>query len=160
MYCKNCGKELTGYQKEFCSNSCSAVFNNKNRRKIHLCLNCGKPLKDTRTKYCSNKCQVDHQYIEYIKLWKDGTVSGRVSGSTLQISNHLRRYLFEKYDNKCCLCGWGMINPQTGKSPLEIHHIDGNAENNSEDNLQLLCPNCHSLTPNYKNLNKHSSRIR
>jgi predicted HNH restriction endonuclease len=26
--------------------------------------------------------------------------------------------------------------------------------NNNEDNLQVLCPNCHSLTSTYKNLNK------
>lgn len=31
-------------------------------------------------------------------------------------------------------------------APLEIEHIDGNALNNKEDNLILLCPNCHSLT--------------
>lgn len=32
---------------------------------------------------------------------------------------------------------------------LEVHHIDGNPSNNDCDNLQLLCPNCHSFTPNY-----------
>ena len=32
--------------------------------------------------------------------------------------------------------------------PLEVHHIDGNPLNNSQDNLQLLCCNCHSRTPN------------
>jgi predicted HNH restriction endonuclease len=35
------------------------------------------------------------------------------------------------------------------RSPLEIHHKDGSKKNNSEDNLDLLCPNCHSLTFNY-----------
>lgn len=34
--------------------------------------------------------------------------------------------------------------------PLELHHIDGNHENNNLDNIQLLCPNCHSLTDNYR----------
>ena len=32
--------------------------------------------------------------------------------------------------------------------------------NNNEDNLELLCPNCHALTENYGNLNKNSKRIR
>ncbi len=32
--------------------------------------------------------------------------------------------------------------------PLELHHIDGNRGNNKHDNLQLLCANCHALTPN------------
>lgn len=38
--------------------------------------------------------------------------------------------------------------------PLELHHIDGNNQNNSLNNLQLLCPNCHSLTDNYRGKNK------
>ncbi len=32
--------------------------------------------------------------------------------------------------------------------------------NNKEENLELLCPNCHSLTENYGNLNEHSQRVR
>lgn len=31
--------------------------------------------------------------------------------------------------------------------------------NNKEENLQLLCPNCHSLTENFGSSNKNSSRI-
>ena len=65
---------------------------------------------------------------------------------------------FEKYQNRCSLCGWGEINPTTKKTPLEIEHIDGNYKNNKEDNLLLLCPNCHSLTPTYKALNKGNGR--
>ncbi len=34
---------------------------------------------------------------------------------------------------------------------LEIHHIDGDRTNNELENLQLLCPNCHSVTPNFRN---------
>lgn len=33
---------------------------------------------------------------------------------------------------------------------LEIHHIDGNRNNNDLSNLQLLCPNCHSYTDNFR----------
>ncbi len=32
--------------------------------------------------------------------------------------------------------------------PLELHHKDGDRGNNKLDNLQLLCANCHALTPN------------
>ena len=69
------------------------------------------------------------------------------------LSNHIRKYLFKKNNNKCELCNWGEINPYTKTIPLEIHHIDGNYTNNFEENLQVLCPNCHSLTSNYKNAN-------
>ena len=33
---------------------------------------------------------------------------------------------------------------------LELDHIDGNKDNNSLANLRLLCPNCHSQTPEYR----------
>jgi hypothetical protein len=37
------------------------------------------------------------------------------------------------------------------KIPLEVHHIDGDRTNNNYSNLQLLCPNCHAQTDNYRN---------
>jgi hypothetical protein len=40
------------------------------------------------------------------------------------------------------------------KIPLELHHKDGNNTNNNLDNLELLCPNCHALTDNYRGKNK------
>ena len=44
---------------------------------------------------------------------------------------------------------------------LEIHHKDGDHLNNELDNLQLLCPNCHSLTENWrgKNIDKKEKAI-
>lgn len=49
---------------------------------------------------------------------------------------------------KCEKCGcdghW-----QGGEITLEIHHIDGNHQNNDTSNLQFLCPNCHALTESY-----------
>jgi 5-methylcytosine-specific restriction endonuclease McrA len=69
-----------------------------------------------------------------------------------------RRYLFEINDNKCSLCGWSDRNIITDKIPLEVDHIDGNYLNNDIKNLRLLCPNCHSLTVTYKNLNKGKGR--
>lgn len=37
---------------------------------------------------------------------------------------------------------------------LELDHIDGNSKNHKLENLQLLCPNCHSQTDTYKGRNK------
>lgn len=38
---------------------------------------------------------------------------------------------------------------------LELHHVDGNRFNNKFNNLQILCPNCHSQTPNYSGKNRN-----
>lgn len=43
--------------------------------------------------------------------------------------------------------------------PLELHHKDGNNKNNNLDNLQILCPNCHALTPNFCS-RKDSQKVR
>lgn len=96
------------------------------------------------------------KYETYISKWKNGEVLGQRGKEA--ISAHVRRYLFEKYDSKCCECGWNKVNETTGKVPLEVEHIDGNWTNNKEDNLKLLCPNCHSLTATYRSLNKGKGR--
>ena len=122
---------------------------------MNECLNCGKRIKN-KQKYCSSKCQKDHQYKEYIERWKSGKETG-VTGQ-YATSHYIKRYLLEKYNYKCSQCGWGEINPFTKTLPLELEHIDGNYLNNSEDNLTILCPNCHSLTATTKGANKGHGR--
>lgn len=117
------------------------------------CTNCSADLALSQVKYCSNKCQSEYQYSQYIQLWKYGEVNGSRGSNAIGLSKHLVRYLKEKYQNKCRLCAWSEVNLSTNSVPLEIDHIDGDANNNAEENPQLLCPNCHSLTANYRNLN-------
>ena len=74
--------------------------------------------------------------MEYIK--KDVVVIPR-----------LRKKLIEDGIKKeeCEMC---LLKEWMGqKIVLELHHIDGNRFNNDLLNLQILCPNCHSLTPNH-----------
>ena len=119
------------------------------------CMNCKKEI-NKRNKYCSLRCQKDYQYKEYIINWKNGKENG-MSGA-YQISSYIRNYIFEKYNNKCAICNWGEVNPYTHNIPLEIEHKDGNYKNNKEENLILLCPNCHSLTSTYKGANLNKGR--
>lgn len=119
------------------------------------CINCNKPI-NKRSKYCSNKCQKEYQYKTYINKWKNSENDGM--RGEYQISSYIKTYLFNKYNNKCARCGWGEINKYTRKIPLEIEHIDGNYKNNKEENLILLCPNCHSLTSTYKGANLNKGR--
>lgn len=119
------------------------------------CKNCLKEI-NPRNKYCSIKCQKEFEYKEYIYKWKKGEITG-LRGD-YQISMNIKKYIFDKYDNRCARCGWGVINKYTNTLPLEIEHIDGNYKNNKEENLILLCPNCHSLTSTYKGANLNNGR--
>jgi hypothetical protein len=123
------------------------------------CEQCNKKLLHYQKRFCSNSCQKDHEYDLYIVAWKNGLKNGARGVRAKNFSGHIVRYLLGKYDNACSKCGWDKVNQLTGKCPLEIDHINGNSEDNSEANLQLLCPNCHSLTSTYKNLNFGNGRL-
>lgn len=125
---------------------------------MNSCIRCGKKPLRSFYKYCSNKCQQTHQYDEYIKRWKLGLVSGTRGINAKNISSYLRRYLLKKFGEKCSICGWNQKHPATGRVPLEVDHINGNADDNREENLRLICPNCHSLSSNFRNLNKGNGR--
>jgi len=122
------------------------------------CKSCGKPVKRPTSTYCDNQCQKDFEYREFIRRWKAGEVSGNIRVGSDSVSRHVRRYLMEKHGEKCEKCGWSERHPTTGLVPLTVDHKDGDGTNTAEENLRLLCPNCHSLTPTYGNLNKGNGR--
>lgn len=166
--CLNCNKEFETKKIEpnkFCGHSCSAIFNNKKRKKKNRinvnkrkrieyhkrknkeCENC-KSI--TTNKYCGPKCQQEHKRHLIFKKIESGDLS--------LDSKWYKKYLIEKYGEKCMECGWCEKNKYSGKIPIELEHIDGNSENNDLKNLKLLCPNHHSLTPTYKALNVGNGR--
>lgn len=63
-------------------------------------------------------------------------------------ANKLKPHLIKDRGHCCELCGLEQWQEQN--IPLEIHHCDSDRTNNSYENLQLLCPNCHALTENWR----------
>ena len=120
------------------------------------CPVCGKEPYRSYYKYCSNICQRKYEYQEYIKKWQIGKVSGLMCLGL--VSRYVKKYLRDKFGNKCCICGWAEVNLKTGQVPLVADHLDGNWRNNQEENLRLLCPNCDSLTPTFAGLNRGKGR--
>lgn len=57
----------------------------------------------------------------------------------------------------CELCGWAQRSPD-GRIPVELDHANGDRDDNRLENLRILCPNCHSLQPTHRGLNRRSRR--
>jgi hypothetical protein len=61
--------------------------------------------------------------------------------------------VFSARCSRCHLTHW-----QGQNVPLELHHADGDNRNHRIENLRLLCPNCHALTPNWRGRNTKGKR--
>ena len=118
---------------------------------IDYCLNCNAELgkrqrNNVPRKFCHNdKCQ--HDYMRKYAIEKG--IAG--TGST-------KKYLVETRGYKCESCGISEWKEQP--LSLELDHINGNFNDNSLENVRLLCPNCHSQTHTYKAKNTGKGRLR
>ena len=68
-------------------------------------------------------------------------------------TNKLRHRLIKEgiKEKKCEICGITKWNGM--ELSFELNHIDGNKNNHLLDNLQIICPNCHSQTSTYRGKN-------
>jgi len=81
-----------------------------------------------------------------------------------QLSRHKKRERLLKEANYACTkCDYDKRRDDGG-CILEIDHINGDHNDNRKENLQVICPNCHALTPNFRNwgrsTKKTSTRLR
>jgi 5-methylcytosine-specific restriction endonuclease McrA len=137
--CLFCGTKITFERRRatFCNCSCSASYSNRVRpretKRSRVC-SCGKP-KLLSNKYCSDCIERRvYQRPQSVEL--------------LKAPASMRRLLIEQRGHQCEDCGLSEWKSQP--IPLELHHKDGNSDNNTEQNLMLICPNCHTFTEHYK----------
>ena len=124
-------------------------------KKTGKCLNCSVEFIFntfvTKGKYCSTKCSGEHRRIlkskERLKRFNNGLIPEQSRGL-------YKRVLIENFniEKKCSICN---IKDWNGKPlPFILDHIDGNAYNNTKENLRLVCSNCDSQLETYKKRNK------
>lgn len=75
-----------------------------------------------------------------------------------ELSDDLKRKrIILEQNNTCNKCGISEWQQQA--VILEIDHKDGNRSNNIRDNMEGLCPNCHSLTSTWRGRNKMNNNV-
>lgn len=164
--CALCGNFLC-YEKrtyKFCNHSCAASFNNlgvvrnprKGERRTH-CLKCGTRILGSGRFYCSRRCNNAHKENNFKDKFAEAFLSNSLKPGS-STTRAIRKHLIQTMGECCQECGWARKHQATGRVPVEVHHRDGNAENNHPDNVHLLCPGCHSLTLTFRNLNKGKGR--
>jgi hypothetical protein len=148
--CKECATPLSYLKRKnmFCSSACSAKFNNVIRSKcnpIQNCRVCGKKLSRRNISIC-RKCKS----ISDVEMRKKH--GGYIHSITLRsYYENQRGHICEE----CNLTTWR-------KKPITLnaHHIDGNTHNNKSENIKLICPNCHSQTPNFCSKNRGNGKYK
>jgi len=144
--CLNCN-EVIPYEKRsnrFCNQSCAASYNNRGVVRVEtvnpiMCANCGRVKETRQNKYC-DECIANGVYT--------GKITNLEDAQAVQV---VKRIVIEQRGHRCEGCGLSEWRGQ--EIPIDLHHIDGNSDNNTDENLQLLCPNCHAQTETYKGAN-------
>ena len=95
-----------------------------------------------------NKGMGNTDYAAYNKLENILKENTNFKSDTLKyrlVKEGLKQWKCEKCGNEGVWEGKELV--------LELHHINGNHYDNRLENLQILCPNCHSQTDNFRNKN-------
>lgn len=154
--CKKCNGEFEPVKglKNYCSQKCAntRIHSEETRKKI------SESLKKSEKFYISERKKViDREVLR--EQMKEQRKQQLLSAdlSTLKHEGRRSRIMLEQNYccNKCKLSEW-LGQPIM----LELEHKDGNNKNNIRENLEALCPNCHSQTEFWRGKNKNKFGIK
>lgn len=161
LLCESCHAEHDGLYGggRFCSAKCARGFSTAAKREeINKQVSQQLSGRSNPHPSCSETLQKLHQgarqyfakrFLDWVIPWSLGNVE------PLGWFN-VRKGLIYLRGERCEKCSWAEHHPISNVIPVQVHHIDGNDKNNVYINLKLLCPNCHSLTPNFMAYNRQS----
>lgn len=158
--CKYCGiKDAIKYSKytngDFCSKECARGFSSKEKRK---------EINEKVSKKLLGRKPKNHIYSpekwKQIKEKRDATYNQKIIESDYNTlsEERLRKRVILEQNKKCNKCGSSEWLGQ--ELTFELEHKDGNHHNNKRENVEALCPNCHSLSPTWRGKNKKNNKNR
>lgn len=151
--CKNCNvNDAVKYSKyttgDFCSRECARSYGTKEARQ-EINEKVSKKLSGIKPNIIYTE-----EMLKTINKKRIQTFNNKILQepySSLSEERMKKRIVLEQ-NGKCNKCG---LSEWLGeKIPLELEHIDGNHSNWERNNLEVLCPNCHAMTPTWRGRNQ------
>lgn len=165
MKCEYCSNEHDGTygSGRFCKQECSRGFSTKSRR-VEINQRVSEKLKGKETWNKGLTGLVGLKGFKHSEETKEKIRKSRAIPLKDILTGKYPNYQSIKLkirlinegllEDKCCKCGWSVKRKNAKYSACELHHRDGNPYNNKLENLEILCPNHHSLTENFRFNNK------
>ncbi len=119
--CDNCGRECIKHAKGMCVTCYKKLVW---KQKPYKCKKCGRMLFHHAKGMCGG-CYNTTFHLEYTK------------NRNYEKYHNISPELYRKITSKCLICGFEKVT--------DLHHLDKNRKNNSEDNMIGLCPNHHRM---------------
>ena len=143
LKCDSCNKifyrpqRLVRSQKHYCSAKCKSFTERTSR--VVACSYCGaefyrRPSKIQELNFCSRICKDSAQRISSGERFSSLRPEHYDQGTY-----NYREIAYRNNDSVCNRCGF------SNKLALVVHHVDRNRSNNTINNLEILCANCHMI---------------
>ena len=163
MKCENCNEEHAGLygSGRFCSIKCARSFSTKfKRNEINAKVSSILKGKKTKSSGAFKKGNDARRFI-FDEDARNKALKKRIELRKIEqeclpfeekADSERRKIILHEQNNKCNRCE--LFKWQGYIIVLELHHKDANSKNNTRENLEFLCPNCHSLTDKFRNRKK------
>lgn len=153
MKCEKCENVHNGDfgSGRFCSRACAnaRIHSTETKKKISTSIRLGGIVafksQEHRDKFIAGGRKANEKWIQtQLKSLMDADFS------TLTYDRLRKRVILEQ-GSTCNHCG--IVDWNGKKLTLELEHIDGNHHNNARENVEAICPNCHSQTSTFRGKN-------
>jgi len=124
--CNNCKKEKEHHAKGLCYYCYKKLYW---KRKKTICKRC----KRNMPHHAKGLCPGCYNFVFHLE---------RIKAHSYKKYHNIDPNLYKKITKSCIICGFDKV--------VDLHHLDENRENNSEENLVGLCPNHHKMLHDFR----------